>query len=545
MMVFDGPSKALLNAAGINIRTCWLAAIVAFGMRAPVALCEESKLEQAEGPTVIFGGDVNLGRKQNAISAAMGPADALGRLKLNQADLSIVNLESVVSAKGKANEEKGGTSPYYFRGRPELVAVLTEAGVDVVQTANNHSFDYGSEALLDQLQMLDEIGISHVGAGANREQACRPVYRDAGPLTVAFFAVDATLSRFAATRNKPGTCYLSIKKPDVWRELLTPRISQARERAHVVLVAVHWGSNFRSKPRKRKIRVGHAIVEAGADAVLGTSAHKLQGIEIYKGRPIIHDAGNLLFDFKGKRDSGLFTLVLAPEGVKQVWFEAVLSERGWSHFAKGGSRARILREYTEATTALGAAMHIQQDQRAVVDLGKLPRRVSPRSPGSESPIRRAPPGPLTQPPSECVVSEVPSDARIQPMRLGPLTLLGIRVAPLRLEARARLWFETFWTLDAPTALDIQLISEAVPVDGDGARYSSTYEPCDWQWPSSRWEPGPIYRDYHSVRPPKKREMKNGKFKTRVTMVDRQRRPISQPYEWVTIEVAVPGLALDQ
>ena len=67
---------------------------------------------------------------------------------------------------------------------------------------------------------------------------------------------------------------------------MIPRIAAARELAHVVLVAVHWGDNYVEEPAKQqKIRLGHALIRSGADAILGSSAHVLQGIEIYRGRP--------------------------------------------------------------------------------------------------------------------------------------------------------------------------------------------------------------------------------------------------------------------
>lgn len=114
-----------------------------------------------------------------------------------------------------------------------------------------------------------------------------------GDLKAAIFSVDATQHRFAATEDTAGSAYLSLSNPQAWLDMLAPRINDARKQAHVVLVAVHWGDNLRAEPSVDEVAVGHAIIEAGADAVLGASAHLLQAVEIYNGRPIIHDAGDL------------------------------------------------------------------------------------------------------------------------------------------------------------------------------------------------------------------------------------------------------------
>ena len=125
-----------------------------------VTLARWSSLERAPGPMLAFGGDVNLGRHQNAISAADGPAAALGRVDaLARADLAVVNLESVVASRGERAVEKGERASYYYRGRPEMLGVLGAAGVDVVATANNHSLDYGVEALREQSDYLRRMGI--------------------------------------------------------------------------------------------------------------------------------------------------------------------------------------------------------------------------------------------------------------------------------------------------------------------------------------------------------------------------------------------------
>src|SRR5690606_34650243 len=120
---------------------------------------------KASGQAVIaWGGDVNLGRRLH-YCAASGQGPVLDVPALREADLAIVNLECVVSRIGRLGIRKGEAGPYYFRARPEMLGVLREAGVDVVTTANNHSGDYGPEALMDQERWLAAAGIGAAGAG--------------------------------------------------------------------------------------------------------------------------------------------------------------------------------------------------------------------------------------------------------------------------------------------------------------------------------------------------------------------------------------------
>ena len=166
--------------------------------------------------TVAWGGDVNLGRRfhyrhcEGKVSAGMG-----GLTPLQNADIGIVNLECVVATSGVPGLDKGERASYYYRARPEMLQALLDGGVDIVATANNHSGDYGPEALLEQAQWLDAAGIGSVGTGANLQSALRPVIRRVGDLGIAVFSIDATQSSFAATGDTPGHAYFSLDNPDL------------------------------------------------------------------------------------------------------------------------------------------------------------------------------------------------------------------------------------------------------------------------------------------------------------------------------------------
>lgn len=462
--------------------------------------------------TVAWGGDVNLGRRQHYRMHELGGArKMLGDISaLREADLRIVNLECVVATAGEQGVDKGEGGPYYYRARPEMLAVLTEAGIGMVATANNHSGDYGPDALVEQQGLLDAAGIAHAGSGRTLEAALRPAFARSGGVRVALFSLDATQPGFAATAEHAGSAWLPPDDPAAWTATLAPRIEAARREADVVLVAVHWGANLETEPAPAEIAIGHAIVDAGADAILGSSAHVLQGIEIHRERPILHDAGDLLFDSVRNDfgDSGVFTLKLGPHGVEEVMFTPVGVGFGFSRQLAGDEAQASSERFAAQCRALGTEMAAVPGGRCAVRLSPPARPVFQADPAfAAAPVSRPAPvvGPVQAPRPGWLVDAVPDDARIAPLQIGPLRLVGLRCTPRQIVGRRLLWVESFWSVDAPVDADLRLHFRALPMRstrmppwGEGM----DHDPCDWMWPTSRWEPGRIYRDRYGLRPPR-------------------------------------------
>ncbi|MDH6592911.1 UDP-N-acetylmuramoyl-tripeptide--D-alanyl-D-alanine ligase [Variovorax sp. TBS-050B] len=496
-------------------------------------------LARDAGPVVAWGGDVNLGRRQHYRTEELGLPAVLGGVPvLAEADLRIVNLECVVATVGAQGVEKGEATPYYYRARPEMLRVLAEARIEVVATANNHSGDYGVEALMEQARLLDAAGIGHSGTGATLDDALRPVLRRVGALNVALFAIDATQPHFAATQTAGGSAYLSLSAPSAWFDVLAPRIAAVRDRAHVVLVAVHWGRNQEPAPGGEEIAVGHAIIEAGADAVLGASAHMLQGVEIHQGRPIVHDAGDFLFDAVQRDDDegGVFSLQLGEEGVRRVMFTPIGTGFGQTVQLEGERGIAAARRFMQKSADLGSSFTMAPGGQCVLDLQPPPRAPRTLPPVPEAALRPDAIQPVVMPRDEWQVDAVPPDARLPaPVALGPLRLLGLRATPDAVVGRRLLFVETFWQIDAPVDTDWRLDIRAVPVPPAtmpswGA--AMDHDPCDWMWPTRRWQPGVIYRDRYGLRPPAGKTLHDAQLQLVVGLVGapgRTRRvPVGAP-----------------
>ncbi len=241
--------------------------------------------------------------------------------------------------------------------------------------------------------------------------------------------------------------------------------------------------------------------------MLGSSAHNLQGLEIYKNRPIIHDAGDLLWDYlrRGPEPGGLFTLTLSRAGVTEVRFLPVLQQSGRALPVTGDAARSVIERFAQQCADLGASLELCPDC-ARVTLSP-PRRHTPPPAGKalEPPHPGLAPKPLAIPLSEWFIEAVPEHARMEPVKLGPLTLRGLYVPPSCRSMRKRqlLWVETYWSLEERIPESLLLSLEARPVSGAFPPFGQSmwHEPCDWMWPTSRWEPGVIYKDVAALRPP--------------------------------------------
>lgn len=248
--------------------------------------------------TVCFAGDINLdenwGTTKFLDSQPNGIRDCISPKLLEHmqnADVMCLNNEFTYSLGG----EKMPGKSYTFRANPERVNVLKEMGVDVVKLANNHSFDYGSQSLLDTLDTLDNADIRYFGAGRNLEEAMMPVYMEVDGKIIAFVGAsraEKNIMTPQATENEPGIlrCYDT--------ELFVETIKEAKKNADFVLAYVHWGTEYSHQLEDVQLTTGKEYLDAGADVIIGAHSHCLQGMEYYGEKPIIYSLGNYWFNGK-------------------------------------------------------------------------------------------------------------------------------------------------------------------------------------------------------------------------------------------------------
>lgn len=222
-------------------------------------------------------------------------------------DLTIVNLECAVSDLGDPEPKA-----FVFRCDPEALPPMRTAGVEVANLANNHSNDYGTEALLDSVARLDGAGIAPVGAGANSAEAHEPAIFEINGWTVAVLGFGGVVPTEAwlATEDRPG-----IADGDTV-ETMVAAVRAADEVADLVLVTIHWGTELDTEPRPDDRERAEAMIAAGADAIFGHHTHRLQPLEMLSGVPVAWGLGNFVWPTLSDagRRTAVAQVVIEPDG---------------------------------------------------------------------------------------------------------------------------------------------------------------------------------------------------------------------------------------
>ena len=287
--------------------------------------------EPEEAVTLLFAGDVLLSdHVLNAYQSGGGITGVVDQNLLEEiqkADLFMVNEEFPFSTRGEAAPDK----QYTFRLPPERVSIFQEMGIDLVTLANNHALDFGTDALVDTLDTLDGAGISHVGAGRNLEEAKKPVIVELQGKTIGFLGTYRVIRETSrnASSSKPGM--LVTYDPS----MTIQEIEKLDQNCDYVVVYVHWGIERAEHPEEYQRAMGKQYIDAGADLVVGSHPHVLQGIEYYKGKPIIYSLGNFVFGssiprtalLKAELGSGQEKLTLIP-GTSGAGYTRALTEDG-------------------------------------------------------------------------------------------------------------------------------------------------------------------------------------------------------------------------
>lgn len=243
------------------------------------------------GISLLFGGDVLLSshvlQAYQKAGGINGVLDSGYLDEIRRADFFMVNQEFPFSDRGTAAADK----TYTFRLAPEYVKVFQEMGIDGVTLANNHALDFGRDAMLDSVDILDRAGIKHTGAGADLDAAKQAVIFEQDQFRIGIIGATRVIpvADWAAGKGHPGM--LSTYDPTV----LLAEIRTLRETCDYVVVLVHWGIERDEKPQNYQRQLGQQYIDAGADLVVGSHPHVLQGIEYYKGKPIVYSLGNFVF----------------------------------------------------------------------------------------------------------------------------------------------------------------------------------------------------------------------------------------------------------
>jgi poly-gamma-glutamate capsule biosynthesis protein CapA/YwtB (metallophosphatase superfamily) len=321
--------------------------------------------------TLALTGDVMLGRGVNETLHSVRPEEPWGDALplLLSADLRIINLECAITE----HERPWSRTPkvFHFRADPPAVEVLRAGGVDACSLANNHTLDFEEKGLLDTLAHLEAAGIRYAGAGRDGEHAARPVLLEDGVALVAFTDNEPP---FAAGPDKPGTNYLPVStEPRVLRRV-EEAVREAREAgAETIVFSSHWGPNMVLRPPDAFRRFARAVVDLGADVYYGHSAHVFQGVEVYRGKPILYDAGDFIDDYAVDPDlrndrSFLFRVSMEGGELRHLELFPVVLPYARVELAGGDEREEILGLMQDLSAEMGTVFDRRED-RLVLEPG--------------------------------------------------------------------------------------------------------------------------------------------------------------------------------
>lgn len=189
------------------------------------------------------------------------------------ADITFSNLESPEIKKCPTTSE--GMS---FCGDYRNIEGLKFAGIDIVSLANNHAGNFGVEGIKETIKHLEDLRIDVVGTAFSNL-----VIKDIRGIKFAFLGFNDI------GKNQPGVA-------NVQDNNLSLEIINAKNKADVVVVTFHWGTEYKDFPDERQIFLGRLAIDSGADLVIGNHPHWIQGVEFYKNKFITYAHGNFVFD---------------------------------------------------------------------------------------------------------------------------------------------------------------------------------------------------------------------------------------------------------
>ena len=299
---------------------------------------------RAEPVRLIFAGDVMLDEGPGqSIAAGRDPLAPFAAL-LADADYRIGNLECPVATVGQPMASK----IFNFRAAPRVLSVL-KGRFDAMAVANNHAGDYGKEAFLETMNLLTQAGIRPFGGGRNLSDAHQPLWIEKGGLRIAVLGYNEFKPRvFEATADAPGIAW--SEDSHVISDIRAARAAGA----DIVIPFMHWGWERETQPTERQRQLARALIDAGADLVVGGHPHVTQGVEYYKDRLIVYSLGNFVFDgftLPAARVGWLLRLSVDRDGLV-AWdtVAAHMDESGTPYPASGdltpcGRRGRAIVEF--------------------------------------------------------------------------------------------------------------------------------------------------------------------------------------------------------
>ncbi len=269
---------------------------------------------------LVFVGDLMMGRYVN-MAMSRGGFDAPFKNitpYISSADLAIGNLEGPIVPPNVIPIPPASPNQLNLTGNQKAAPALARAGFDILSLANNHAFDDRAVGIAYTAAVLRRSGISPLGLNSGRGQ--QAVIKQVQGLRIAFLGYTDVL-------NIPGTTGIGYVNPysPAGTAKVAREVAAAKKNADLVVVMMHWGTEYAVQPDAGQRALAKVLVDAGADLVVGAHPHVAQGMELLTrdghSVPVIYSLGNALFDQEARpetRDGLSLECTVDKDGVKSA-----------------------------------------------------------------------------------------------------------------------------------------------------------------------------------------------------------------------------------
>ena len=257
-------------------------------------------------------------------------------------DLTIANFEGTLTDSDEREDKT-----FAFKAPASYASILTGGSVEAVNTANNHSHDYGDQSFDDTLAALDDAGIVHFGYDET-------AVMDVKGIKVGLVGIYELYDHLEREQQ------------------LKDNIAKVKaDGAQLIVVIFHWGNETETVPDSNQTTLGRIAIDEGADLVCGHHPHVLQGIETYKGRNIVYSLGNFCFGGNSSpsdMDTMIYqqTFTIDADGVKKDNVTNIIpcsissaAYDGYNNYqptpAEGDEATRILGKINERSSWISTA----------------------------------------------------------------------------------------------------------------------------------------------------------------------------------------------
>lgn len=276
------------------------------GTSASTTEAPRGPLGNGEAVTLAFAGDASFqDLEQAVVSNPQGLLSAIAPV-LGAADVSVVNLEAALGSGGERAPKQ-----FAFQVPEQALDALRAAGTDVVTMANNHGMDYGAGGLADTLRIKAETGFPIIGIGADDVEAYAPFVTEVRGQRIGVIAANDIFDSNLVNAWTAGPGHPGIASAEEDHQArLADEVRALREQVDTLAVYLHYGTEKDTCPHGRQKELVELLIDAGADIVVGSHAHRLQGMGFKGDQFVAYGLSNFVFKAPSEpgRRSGVLTV---------------------------------------------------------------------------------------------------------------------------------------------------------------------------------------------------------------------------------------------